>query len=231
MITSERKPLDEILSYLKGENKIFIVACDGCSTGSQVSDPVHTQALVEELQQNGKTVTGVARIEMVCNGGLTALMLAQQLPAVNEADSIGVLSCGVGIQSVAQWVAKPVHPLTNSLYLGGFHGLWRSQERCGECGNCMLDYTGGICPYTACSKSLLYGTCGGPQNGKCEVDVDVPCGWMQIYERLAALGRTERLKDMPPLRNFRNMLPAGARRRTSMWALELADVEAAGAQQ
>jgi hypothetical protein len=225
MIASERKPIEEIFGCLEGESKVFLVACDGCSTGCKTSDPESIAAMAKDLEAGGKTVTGAARVEMVCNSGLTALMLAQHLPALDRADGILVMSCGVGIQTVAGSVAKPVHPGTNSVYVGGFLGLWRSEPRCAECGNCMLDYTGGICPYSACSKSLLYGSCGGPKDGKCEVDPEVPCGWVQIYERLAALGRTERLRQMPPLRNFRNMLPAGERRRTSLWALELVPPE------
>jgi len=227
MIASEPKPVEEILGYLEGEKAIFVVACDGCATGCEVADPEHTAALVKELEANGKSVTGVARVEMSCNGGLVALMLSQHLEVVQQAEGILVLACGVGIQTVARAVERPVHPATNSTYLGGFQGLWRSEPRCAECGNCMLDYTAGICPYTACSKSLLYGSCGGPKNGMCEVDPEVPCGWVQIYERLAALGRADRLKEMPPLRNFRSMLPAGERRRASLWALELTEPEAA----
>ena len=39
MIASELKPLEEILGYLEGEGKVFVVACDGCSTGCKASDP------------------------------------------------------------------------------------------------------------------------------------------------------------------------------------------------
>jgi hypothetical protein len=225
MIASERKPTEEILGYLEAEKKVFVVACDGCSAGCGVSDPEHTAEMVQELEANGKSVTGTARVEMTCNAGLTALMLTQHLAEVDSADGILVLACGAGVQSVAAAVEKPVHPGTNSVYVGGFQGLWRSEPRCAECGNCMLDYTGGICPYTACSKSLLYGSCGGPKDGKCEVDDSVECGWMRIYERLAALGRADRLKEMPPLRNFQNMLPVGDKRRSSLWALELTEPE------
>ncbi|UCC67784.1 MAG: methylenetetrahydrofolate reductase C-terminal domain-containing protein [Armatimonadota bacterium] len=221
MIASELKPIDEVLGFLEGEEKVFVVACDGCSAGCEVSDPERTSAMVAELEKNGKSVTGTARVEMTCNQGLVALMLMQQMAGVREADGILVMSCGVGVQTVAAAVEKPAHPATNSIYVGGGAGLWRSEPRCAECGNCMLDYTGGICPYTACSKSLLYGSCGGPNEGKCEVDPEVECGWMRIYERLARLGRADRLKEMPPLRNHRNMLSAGERRRTSVWALEL----------
>ena len=48
---------------------------------------------------------------------------------------------------------------------------------------------------------------------------------MRIYERLAALGLADRLKEMPPLRDFRAMLPVGARRRSSLWALESIEAE------
>lgn len=225
MIASELKPLEEILGYLEGEQKVFIVACDGCATGCRSSDPERVREVVSALEGSGRQVTGTARVEMTCNPGLVALMLMQQMEPVREAEGILVMSCGVGVQTVAAAVQRPVHPATNSLYLGGFAGLWRSEPRCAECGHCMLDYTGGICPYTACSKSLLYGSCGGPKDGKCEVDPEVPCGWVQIYERLAALGRQERLRQMPPLRNFRAMLPAGERRRASLWALELSQDE------
>ncbi len=220
MIASVRKPIDEILGYLEGDKKVFVVACDGCSTGAKSSDPETITATVKELEANDKTVAGVARMEMVCNSGLSALMLMQHLAQVDEADSILVFSCGDGIQSVASAVAKPVHPGTNSTYYGGFLGLWRSEAKCAECGNCMLDYTGGICPYTACSKSLLYGSCGGPKDGKCEVDASVPCGWVRIYERLAFIGKADRMKTIPPLRDFKNMLPVKERRRSSLYALE-----------
>lgn len=227
MIASERKSTEEILGYLEAEKNVFVVACDGCSAGCGVSDPEHTAEMVKELETNGKSITGTARVEMTCNRGLTALVLTQHLADVDSADGILVLACGAGIQAVAAAVEKPVHPGTNSIYVGGFQGLWRSEPRCAECGNCMLDYTGGICPYTACSKSLLYGSCGGPKDGKCEVDDSVECGWMRIYERLAALGRADRLKEMPPLRNFQNMLPVGDKRRSSLWALELTEPQKA----
>ncbi len=55
----------------------------------------------------------------------------------------------------------------------------------------------------------------------CEVDPEVPCGWVRIYERLASLERADRLRDMPALRDHRTMLPDGERRRASLWALEL----------
>ena len=95
----------------------------------------------------------------------------------------------------------------------------------------MLDRTGGICPITACSKSLVNGTCGGTKNGNCEVDSRRPCGWLLIYKRLEALGRTRELLKMNPARDHRKYDFPEAKRRTVLYALEVAaEEEAAGAE-
>jgi len=226
MVASELKPLEEILASLEGQGKVFIVACDGCSTGTEASGPKQVAEMIAGLQQNSKQVTGSARVDFACNAGLIALTLTQRLQQVAAADALLVMSCGVGIQTVSDAVQMQVHPATNSVYLGGFQGLWRSSQRCLECGECLLDYTGGICPYAACSKSLVYGTCGGPKDGKCEVDSSIPCGWDRIYQRLKEVGRLDLYVKTAPLRDFKKMTPIGKRRATSMWALEFVDTEA-----
>ena len=62
--------------------------------------------------------------------------------------------------------------------------------------------TGGICPLTACSKSLVNGQCGGAKNGKCEVDPNMECGWERIYRKLEKLGRLDAMKCPVQLRNY-----------------------------
>ena len=93
-------------------------------------------------------------------------------------------------------------------------------ERCDACGQCALDYTGGICPVTACAKSLLNGPCGGTKEGKCEVDSEKDCGWQLIYERLEKLGRLENLKKAYAARDHSKMLPSEDLRQTSFYDLE-----------
>ena len=54
-------------------------------------------------------------------------------------------------------------------------------------------FHGGM-PLTSCSSSLLNGACGGTtQEGKCEVDAEMDCGWLLIYQRLEKLGRLDKL--------------------------------------
>lgn len=104
--------------------------------------------------------------------------------------------------------------------------MWPSEERCAGCGDCVLDLTGGICPVTMCSKSLLNGMCGGQQGGKCEVESDRDCGWYLIYKRLEELGKLDNLRKPRRLRDFRKLDVPDHQRNTTRWALRLEIYEA-----
>ena len=57
---------------------------------------------------------------------------------------------------------------------------------CHMCGQCVLHSTGMTCPQT-CPKNLRNGPCGGVRaNGRCEILPDLPCVWVQAWERFAA---------------------------------------------
>ena len=54
---------------------------------------------------------------------------------------------------------------------------------CQMCGQCVLHSTGMTCPMT-CPKNLRNGPCGGVRaNGHCEVIPELPCVWVQAWER------------------------------------------------
>jgi hypothetical protein len=54
---------------------------------------------------------------------------------------------------------------------------------CRMCGQCVLHDTGMTCPMT-CPKNLRNGPCGGVRlNGNCEIKPDMPCVWVQAWER------------------------------------------------
>jgi hypothetical protein len=54
---------------------------------------------------------------------------------------------------------------------------------CQMCGQCILHSTGMTCPMN-CPKNLRNGPCGGVRpNGHCEVIPEMPCIWVQAYER------------------------------------------------
>jgi hypothetical protein len=211
MLISEQKPLEEILSYLEGEKSVFLVGCGGCAEGWNSGGEKQVVEMKNTLQERGKAVSGSVVIDMLCDRALTTLKLRAYKQEIAAADSILVLTDGAGVQTVAEVVDKVVHPGCNTLSAGGAHAEWKEAERCLECGDCVLEYTGGLCPIARCSKLLLNGPCGGSQDGKCEVDPSIPCVWQQIVDHLTKLGRLDKLEKLVTPKNWSVSLMSGPR--------------------
>jgi len=209
MLISEQKPIEEILSYLDGDMSIFLIGCKGCAEGWGSGGEKQVAEMANTLQEKGKTVTGSVVVDMLCDAALSKLKLRAYKKEVAAADSILVLTDGAGVQTVAELVDKVVHPGCNTLSSGGAHAEWKEAERCLECGDCVLEFTGGLCPIARCSKHLLNGPCGGSQGGKCEVNPDIPCVWQQIVERLAKLGQLDKLERLVAPKNWSVSLTSG----------------------
>jgi hypothetical protein len=209
MLISKQKPLEEILSYLEGDNNIFLIGCKGCAEGWESGGEKQVAEMKSTLQEKGKTVTGSVVVDMLCDSTLTKLKLRVYKKEIAAADSILVLTDGAGVQTVAELVNKVVHPGCNTLSSGGAHAEWKEAECCLECGDCMLEFTGGLCPIARCSKHLLNGPCGGSQGGKCEVDPNIPCVWQQIVDRLAKLEQLDKLERLVTPKNWSVSLISG----------------------
>jgi ferredoxin len=222
VIISELKPLPEILGYLEKDRKLFIVGCKGCAEVCHTGDEAQVLDMKRKLEQEGKAVTGYCIVDFLCDKALIKTRLFPHEDEINDSDSVLVMTCGIGVQATAAVVNKLVHPAANTINVGGTVGTWRGSERCRECGDCVLDWTGGICPLTACAKWLINGPCGGAKDGRCEVEPDVrDCGWHLIYQRLKKLGRLDKMRTtMPLVKNYAKMEPPKALRSSIMWALE-----------
>jgi len=228
MLISELKPMAEILTCLEGENSVFIVGCKGCAEVCKTGGEAEVAEMKQQLEQEGKVITGSAVVDFLCDKALVKLRLLPHERDILAADSLLIMTCGVGVQATAAVVDKATHPACNTINQGGARGEWRGSERCRECGDCLLDITGGICPLTACSKSLINGQCGGTKDGRCEVEPDVrECGWHLIYERLKKLDKLDNLKKIVTPKAFSKMEPPKRLRSTIMWALEQEDKEVA----
>lgn len=221
MLLSQQKPLEEILGFLEGEKNIFILGCNGCAEASGTGGKPQVLEMKEALEKAGKKVTGFSVVDFLCQKALVQSRLRGKTKELKAADSILAMTCGVGVQAVAAVSNKITHPACNTLPLGGMRGEWQGSERCQECGDCVLDMTGGICPLTACSKFLLNGACGGTtKEGKCEVDQEMECGWRLIYERLEKLGQVEKLRQVYDPKDHSKMMPPKGLRLSERWALE-----------
>jgi hypothetical protein len=225
MILSEQKPFEEILGYLEGEKSVFILGCNGCAQSSGSGGPVQVEEMKGKLEEAGKKVTGTKVIDFLCEKALVKSGLRGKVDEVAAADSILVMTCGIGVQAVAASVNRACHPACNTINLGGSRGEWQGSERCQECGQCLLDYTGGICPLTACTKGLVSGACGGASKGKCELSPEKDCGWELIYNRLKAKGQLEKLKIFIDPLDHGTLMARPEMLATSRYALESLDQE------
>jgi len=184
-IISTQKPFETILGYIKanGEKKVFITGCGQCATTCQSGGEAECEAMKAKLEAEGVTVTGTAVFDPSCNLLKTKSEI-KKMPGAEEADAIVCLACGEGVQTLAQLVKKPVHPGLDSLFIGQTKRVGHFHEGCSVCGECELEWTGGVCPMTICAKGILNGPCGGAKDGKCEVSADKDCAWILIYNKL-----------------------------------------------
>ena len=198
MLITELKATETILSEITG--KVFVINCHGCR---EIRFP---EAEAEAFQRDliaGGVVTGVITTDYICNPENLTLRLAKYAEEIAAADVLLVFSCGVGVQTVAEkYPTKKVVAGCDTYALPGYQGVTPLEHDCKQCGECFLNITGGICPLTACSKSLVNGQCGGAKNGKCEVDPNMECGWERIYQKLKKIGRLDALKCPVQLRNY-----------------------------
>ena len=198
MLITELKNTEVLSAQITG--KVFVLICHGCS---EIRFPEHeADALVKELADAG-VLTGSLVTDYICNEENLQLRLRGYMSQIEAADTLLVLSCGVGVQTVAGLLEdKRVIAGCDTYRLPGFQGVTPLEHDCKQCGQCYLNLTGGICPITACSKSLINGQCGGAKDGKCEVDPSMECGWERIYQKLKQLGRLDVMKCPIQLRDY-----------------------------
>ncbi|HUU04193.1 MAG TPA: methylenetetrahydrofolate reductase C-terminal domain-containing protein [Myxococcota bacterium] len=208
MIVADLKPLDEIAASIEGFSKVLLLACGGCVTVCRTGGEAEAHDLARDLSHpehfaDQAPDLNVAVIERQCERDL----VESYLKIEPGTDAVLSLGCGVGVQTLADVHEDlPIIPALSTTFMGAADeaGVWR--EKCVGCGDCLLTYTAGICPIARCAKGLLNGPCGGSRDGHCEVDPDVPCAWLQIYERLKRQGRLDYMQRITEPRDWR---PAG----------------------
>ncbi|MFU8891205.1 MAG: methylenetetrahydrofolate reductase C-terminal domain-containing protein [Anaerosomatales bacterium] len=211
MIITKPREWERILRNLDEVHArtVFIMGCGQCATVAHTGGEEEILEAKTRLEADGRKVTGWAVGEVACHSGGTRLETRRNSGSIEDADAVLVLSCGAGVQTVADATSKPVFPGLESVFLGNVvrHGVF--EERCQMCGDCVLDLTGGICPVTTCPKGLLNGPCGGMWDGMCEVLADRECAHVRIQRRLAEQGRVSLHAVIPP-KDFSAKLKPGS---------------------
>ena len=223
MIGTVQKPFEEILAALEDYSSLAVIGCDGCAKVCQSGGSEQVAELAEKLRQAGKDIVLEATPERTCYLAKTHAALDDKQEDLKKAQGLLVLGCGGAVQitrAVTEDYDLIVPVMTGVDSIGHMDTLETgilALEQCQECGECILNETGGICPVTKCAKSLLNGPCGGAENGKCEADPERDCAWILIYERMAALGQLEKLarfiepKDYSKMAKPRKLLIAERR--------------------
>jgi len=220
MIVGDLKALDEIIASVKGYRRILAVGCGSCVSVCLSGGDREARELARELAHtryytDSPPQVDWTTIERQCEKEFLLSFL--EIP--EGTDAVLSLACGAGVQTMASvYEPLPVIPALNTTFLGASNepGVW--EEMCRGCGDCMLSFTGGICPVARCAKSLFNGPCGGSQGGSCEVRDDMPCAWALIYYRLKKQNRLDQLLKVREPSDWR---PAGGngvreRRRTGI---------------
>jgi len=203
MIISEKKPLEEVLNYLRYSNKLILTGCSECASTCKVGGQEQLEEMKELLESNGKKVLGMKVFEPSCN----LLKVKKDMKAFKEelkdADAILSLACGDGTQTIVKNVKNlPVYPGNNTMFIGETKRVGEFEESCKACGECELGWTGGICPVTMCAKGLINGACGGAKDGKCEISSENDCAWIAIYNRLKDIDQLDNMLEMRPMKDY-----------------------------
>jgi len=200
MIITEKKPIDEIKESLKDSKKVFILGCGTCATLSQTGGEEQVKEMAQLLRD--KEIVGTTVAETPCDKRTLKRDLRTLSASLSAADTVLVLSCGVGVQTLAELTEKIAIPGLNTKFIGMTEHIGAFYQRCLACGDCILDETGGICPISRCPKGLLNGPCAGHMDGKCEVDREKDCVWVLIYKRMKDMGQLDKFRAFRKPRNY-----------------------------
>ncbi|MDD9877109.1 MAG: methylenetetrahydrofolate reductase C-terminal domain-containing protein [Magnetovibrio sp.] len=214
MIVAEQKSLPDLKRMMKGKKKVLAVGCGTCVSVCFAGGQKETRGLAKALQ----TAAAVDGDELVVEEKTVQRQCVQEFieplaDDLGEYDAVLSLGCGVGVQTMAErYPTTRVLPGLDTNFMGQptEPGVW--EERCVGCGNCVLEYTGGLCPITRCPKQLMNGPCGGAEDGMCEVDTSVPCIWTKIWNNSENLNLMDMLMEVQPPKDWSTSRGGGMRR-------------------
>lgn len=204
MIVTKQKTREEILDIVSGYERIFLVGCGECSTTCKTGGEKEILEIKSFLESKNKKITGWVIPNAPCIASQIKSAFAKNIAALRESQCILVASCGLGVQSVKEndRLGLEVLPALNSMFGTLMDAKGNFYEVCSNCGECILDRTGCICPITRCPKGLLNGPCGGVIKGKCEIDKDRDCAWVLIYRELEKKGQLEKIKTISKPKDY-----------------------------
>ena len=208
MIKAVQKPIEEIVDAIGGYSRVLNIGCGGCVSVCLAGGQKEVQVLNDGLKRHFKARKKNCRIDEYTVERQCNLKYFEDLDTlVGQYDCLISMACGAGVQLLAErFPGKPVFPAVNTVAIGVDREIGVYEEKCRACGECVLGYTGGVCPVTRCAKAIFNGPCGGTNQGMCEVSQDIPCAWVEIYNRLKAQDRLTDIYKIQPIMPWQNQI-------------------------
>lgn len=230
MLKSVWKPEDEIEAALVGMERIAIISCGVCANMCGTGGSKGIKIMKGLAKKWGKQVVVAKCVNgCCCHEIMIQAKKVYLTPVAQKCDALIMLSCASGIKSAYMTDLKmPVIAALDSV--GGAvvthkKGLV-AESLCVGCGQCVLSFTGGICPVSKCPSKQQYSPCKQyPLNGtKCAVDPERDCVWKEIEKigDMAALKKLEQLhkqKNRQRIASHQNPVYPGAWRGFAGWAM------------
>lgn len=186
MIVTVQKPLGEIRKSAAPFRRLGIIGCGGCAAVCQTGGTKQVENLARQLTNNEIVFT--FQIDEPCDHRVLARELKRISGRLTAVDAVLMLACGTGVQVMASKIEKPCLTGLNTVFPGAVIHSARYEELCFSCGECILNWTAGVCPRTQCPKGIANGPCSEKIDDRCSVDPDNECVWVSIEKRKALFG-------------------------------------------
>ena len=98
------KSSDELTSVLSGRDNLFVIACNKCFKEFETVDEPDCGEFLKFAAEQGKTVTGSAKFDFLCNKMHTERKLQDLLPEGTE--NVVVISCVLVSRQLRIWQAS-----------------------------------------------------------------------------------------------------------------------------
>ncbi|HSV41903.1 MAG TPA: methylenetetrahydrofolate reductase C-terminal domain-containing protein, partial [Methanomassiliicoccales archaeon] len=163
MIIAQQKELPKIAGMLEGLDNILLVGCRSCVAICLAGGEKEVGILAEAIRLTNEIAGREQDIaEITLERACEKEWVAELAYVIGDRDAVVSLACGVGAQVMQEMYPNIlVFPGLDTSNMGAPEEQGIFLEKCGGCGDCLLHLTGGICPISRCSKSLLNGPCGG----------------------------------------------------------------------
>jgi hypothetical protein len=200
MIKTVWKPRAELELALRDVDRVALISCGTCANIIDTGGETGLRVMRELVQEMGKEVVFEGIAIACCAEELMRPLFKMYAGPLSRSDAMVVISCAGGVKAAV--LCSPGLPVIAALDTIGsapvsFQDTLVSRSACSACGQCVLTFTGGICPIGECPSKRKYSPCDkAPTEGtRCGVVPERDCVWVEIRQRgdMQALAELERI--------------------------------------